>query len=194
MDDRSTPAGAVRSFVALPLGDAAVAALSEFLAGLKPHLADARLSRPEHLHVTLSFLGKVPLDRVPELARRVRDAVAAAPPMRLKLGVAGSFNGRVLWAGLSGDLDALRRLALGVQRGTRGFGSHSEERDFHPHVTPARFRRRLTGGEISALLALVPAWPASEWTGASVRLVQSNPGPGSSHYTELARVELGVES
>jgi RNA 2',3'-cyclic 3'-phosphodiesterase len=71
-----------------------------------------RVSARHRWHVTLAFLGDVPESRIEKAAQAVhRAAQRPAPPIEISFAGAGTFGrGRstILWAGLGGDLAALR--------------------------------------------------------------------------------------
>jgi 2'-5' RNA ligase len=95
---------------------------------------------------------------------------------------------RVLWAGVDGDVAALRSLGRVVRRACRAAGADVERAAYVPHVTVARYRAR--GGhdasaEVAALATLDgPPWPVTE-----VVLMRSTLGPKPS-YDPLARLPL----
>lgn len=127
-------------------------------------------------HVTLAFLGDRP-DAEP-LVTGLATAAAGHAPLALRLEGGGTFGGRVLWAGLGGQLEALAALADDVRR-TLHVG---DPRPFHPHLTLARGTR-----------LVVPAGVASHrgprWQVREVELVRSRLGSRPEHEV-LARLPL----
>src|SRR5690606_29883366 len=65
-------------------------------------------------HISLAFLGEVGEETLPELRQRLARAAARHRPLQLSLADAGGFGSvrraRVLWAGVTGDVPALRKL------------------------------------------------------------------------------------
>ena len=96
----------------------------------------------EQLHLTLRFIGEVerPL---------ADDLVAALGTIRfyrfdLQIRHLGRFdqrNGGALWAGVEPKAP-LATLAAKVERACQSAGLEAERRDFHPHITLARWRGR----------------------------------------------------
>ncbi len=134
---------------------------------------------PERWHLTLLFLGRVPEDRVPALVAAAGPAVAAAPPMTLRLSGGGRFGSvrrpQVAWAGLDGDVPALMNLAGRLTTAAAGLGLPVEDRPFRPHLSLGRWRPgRAADGTLTDRLAGYrgPAWPVTE-----VRLLESHLGP-----------------
>ncbi len=191
---------ALRAFVAVELGEAALAALRERqdrLATAAPRQA-VRWTRPEQCHLTLCFLGNVPVAQVPELTRGVAAALAGCAGFSLELDAAGAFPSlaapRVIWLGLRGDLEALRDLQQRVAIAAAGFGEHREERDFHPHLTLGRVTARdaRTARALGDLIARAPALPPAAWRVNAVRLFKSVLQPDGAVYSVLATFPLGA--
>ena len=137
----------------------------------------------ERWHLTLLFLGAVPPDVLAPLSARVAEAVAAAPPMTLRLSGGGRFGSarrpQVLWAGLAGDVAELGALATGLQRAARALRLEVEDRPFRPHLTLGRWRPgRPADGALAGRLGdyAGPEWPVEE-----VALVRSTLGPRARH-------------
>ena len=160
----------MRLFASLPVPAVARAHLAAALAGV-------RTTDVAQWHLTLAFLGEV--EAVEPLLPGLTDAARQVPPLQLRVSGGGTFPG-VLWAGLSGDLTGLHRLADAVAGACRDAGVRLDRKRFRPHVTVARRTGgvdRLTGYE-------GPAWTAQE-----VHLVRSRLGRGAVHEV-VARFPL----
>ncbi len=138
-----------------------------------------RWTPPERWHLTLLFLGTVPAEQVEELVAAAGPAVAATPPMSLRLAGAGRFGTRrrpqVFWTGVTGDDAALRVLAARLAAVARRLGLRVEDRPFRAHLTLGRWRPGRPGdGDLPERLAghRGPAWPVTE-----VELLESHLGP-----------------
>ncbi len=147
-----------------------------------------RWNEPARWHLTLLFLGAVPRELITGLADAVTPAVAAAPPIRLRLAGGGRFGSlrrpQVAWAGVDGDVGPLAELAERLVAAARALDLPVEERPFRPHLTLGRWRpRQPADGTVTDRLADYrgPVWPVRE-----VRLVESRLGPASAHETVAA--------
>ena len=128
----------LRLFCALRLPEAALDTLSDWQS---QHLRDGRPVRREQLHLTLAFLGHRPAEELPAIAGAMRDAAAAAEPIRLlpeRYRETRSVGMLVL--------KDLTGAAIGVAEGLFGrleqLGAYERERrPWLPHVTVLRFRR-----------------------------------------------------
>jgi 2'-5' RNA ligase len=127
----------------------------------------------------------VPAERVAALVERAGPAVAATPPLTLRLAGGGRFGSvrrpQVAWAGLDGDVRPLTELAVRLARVARSLDLPVEDRPFKAHLTLGRWRsRHPADGSLTDRLAGYrgPDWPVTE-----VRLLESRLGPKPSYET-----------
>ncbi len=160
--------------------DDAVAKTLHALAGEAQKRCQGRVMRRETLHLTLAFLGEVSEARVAE-ARRVADAVVAAP-FDFVLDRLGYWqHSRILWAG--GVSPPLTLLAKHLNDGLRAAGFRLDVRPFVAHLTLLRAARC---GEVPALTAPV-AWPVAEFA-----LVASKLSSQGASYRTIGRWPLAA--
>ncbi|MGW7595811.1 2'-5' RNA ligase family protein, partial [Streptomyces rubiginosohelvolus] len=115
------------------------------------------------------------------------------PAPRLALHGSGTFDERVAWSGVAGDLEGLHRLADGVRAVVRDCGIALEDRPLRPHLTLARVRRgdHTSAGEIAARLT---EFRGSPWPAERLHLVGGNPGRGTGQirYRDIEAWPLGT--
>lgn len=144
-----------------------------------------RWSAPERWHLTLLFLGAVPEDCVGPLGTAAAPAVAAAPPMALRLAGGGRFGSlrrpQVAWAGLDGDVGPLVELAVRLADAARGLRLPVEDRPFRPHLTLGRWRPRDPAD--GALTERLAGYRGPGWAVTEVRLWESHLGPKPTYET-----------
>ena len=127
----------MRCFVAVELPRP----MREEIGRLQSHIATKglRLVRPELVHVTMKFLGEVPLENVGLVTEALGRVKAAPFPARVS-GM-GAFPGRairVVWLGLTGNFQELYE---NVEQVLKPLGFAPEARGFSPHVTLGRVAR-----------------------------------------------------
>lgn len=156
---------------------------------------EVRWTQPEQMHVTLRFLGDVPNEKLPALENALGAAVVGSSPIKLSLEAFGCFpsarNPNVFWAGLGGAVDALQQLQARVEAHTNGFTSHEEQRDFHPHLTIGRVKRR--GAESRRLADELTKFRCASfgaWTVREIVLMRSKLSPEGAIHTKLAIVKF----
>lgn len=190
--NEQNPPATVRVFIALAPPDPAKEELAQELRplyGTHPHV---RWNRVEDWHITLAFLGELPARTVPLLRPPLADLAAAHRSPLLSLHGGGTFDERVAWSGIAGDLDALHLLAADVRSVVKGCGVALEDRPLRPHLTLARVRRgdHTSASEIAARL---DGFRGHAWHAERLHLVGSNAGRGQEQirYRDIAAWPLG---
>lgn len=188
-----------RLFVAITLPAPVLDSLAETQRTLRsatPH-GVVRWVDPASIHLTLKFLGDVPIAQRSTLETALALSAQQHAPFELSLADLGCFPNvrrpRVVWAGLAGALAALRALRDGIESAIAPLGYPTEGRPFSPHLTLGRVRREAPAPQASALGAQVARMrPATQpqWTISSVSLIRSDLLPAGAVYTELQRAPL----
>ncbi|HDR91198.1 MAG TPA: RNA 2',3'-cyclic phosphodiesterase, partial [candidate division Zixibacteria bacterium] len=106
---------------------------------------DVRCSwvKPHNIHLTLKFLGDTPEKRIGSIAEDIAFVLEGIAPVKLRLDGAGTFGGKspqVVWAGLSGETEAVELIAKTIDSATLQHGFKKEKRRFSPHLTVGRIR------------------------------------------------------
>ncbi|MER8184647.1 RNA 2',3'-cyclic phosphodiesterase [Kitasatospora sp. NPDC094015] len=192
MDD-SSEHSTRRVFVALAPPDDAKDELARALGPAYAGYPRLRWNRIEDWHVTLAFLGELPVTAVPVLRAALAGAAAAYPALELSLRGGDHFDDRLLWSGIGGDLDGLHRLAHEVRELVRSCGIAFRERPLHPHLTLARARRDDPTSVPRAADGLA-GFVGRTWRTERIHLVGSNigRGPGPIHYRDIESWPLGT--
>jgi 2'-5' RNA ligase len=102
----------------------------------------------------------------------------------------GRFGRRrftILWAALTGDLEALSALADRVRRELRRARVPFDYKPFKPHLTLARPGDRLAEERLRSDLAALDTYVGPEWTVDAVHLYSSELGP-KPRYERLASI------
>ncbi len=197
----TSPAGTetIRAFIAIAVPPAIVEDLRtvQTEVGSKLRSDGVRWTGSEHLHLTLRFLGEVRTARLKELIVAMERACEDLSPFRLVLEGIGCFpdvnRPRVIWVGVKGDLNSLRRVRQRVVQATAGFGNHAEDTVFHPHLTLGRINERTSkSGRVGDrwqpfLVPKLGAWQVSE-----VDLMESRLSPKGARYRKLAVIALAT--
>jgi 2'-5' RNA ligase len=169
----------LRLFLALRLPDEVVDAVAAW----QEQLRGARAVPPEHLHVTLAFLGHRPAGELAAIVGALRDAAARAGVLRLgferyretrSVGMLVLRDEGSLATALADDVQA-RLEALAVYR--------REGRPWLPHLTVARFRER-------PRLRLEPP-PVGTFVPSDAAAYLSRLRPSGAQYELLETVALG---
>ena len=184
---------AVRTFVAVELPPEAVQLLSSLIHRLRSLGLNAiHWVRPQSVHLTLKFLGDVEVVRLPHVCEVLAQTAQTQHCFQLRLQGAGTFppfgSPRVVWVGLSGDVESLQQLQHHVEESLARWGFPLESRLFVPHLTLGRVRGPLSAGGRKKLWAALDAIPVDmaltiEMKGVSLmRSILKSPG---AHYERL---------
>jgi 2'-5' RNA ligase len=169
-----------RLFLGLPLPAETV---EQLVPWQQAELQGVRIVPPEHLHVTLAFLGSTPVDRYAEIAAALAEAAGAG--RRPALTVSRYRETRSVAMLVLDDLEAR---ATGLAQNLHGLlerlGVYERERRaWLPHLTVARFRRSP---------GLSPALPElGEVSPSEAAVYLSRLRPGGAQYEILESVALG---
>ncbi|MCX5397777.1 RNA 2',3'-cyclic phosphodiesterase [Streptomyces sp. NBC_00102] len=166
--------GRQRLFVAVLPPAGAVAELRAAVVPLRalPGARSLRWTGEAGWHFTLAFLGEVDEALLPDLYARLERAAHRSEPFPLRVHGGGRFDGRVLWAGAAGALDALRLLAERAHAAARRAGVPMEEhRAYAPHLTLARSR---TDVDLHPFTGALEGFGGTAWEVDSLSLVRSN--------------------
>lgn len=156
-----------------------------------------RANAVDRLHLTLHFLGHIPVPDVEALTPRLDEVVARHSRIELLAQGVGAFpnlgRAQVLWAGIaSPELARLTALQADLGSVLRAAGLAVEDR-FHPHVTLARVRRPIRGPGRKLLQEWHARWRDAsfgEFTAAEVRLMRSQLGGGAPRYSTVTTFSL----
>ena len=196
----SASADTVRVFVSVGLSEEARGQLLDAVARIRAQVPDGiQWANPDGMHLTIKFLGNIPSSGVEPLLNCLGPVAAATMTFPLELAGLGMFPNRraprVLWAGVSGDLDALGRLQQDSEAAINALGYPPEQRAFRPHITMGRPRRNISDARSrqigDVVTALAP--PAkTRWQVDAVDVMRSELHPTGARYTVLGSVPLQV--
>ncbi len=184
----------VRAFFAIELDAPVREAAAEVVRALGETSGGeaVRWVRPEGLHVTLRFLGEIPLDCIPELVGCVRRETASLGSFRVRLGGVRPFPSarrpQVIVLDVA-PIEPLEEFAEAVERGVVASGLAPESRRFRAHLTLGRVRSRRFPSAPSAMTPEPAAWSVSEAV-----LFRSELRRSGARYTPLERIPLAVPS
>jgi RNA 2',3'-cyclic 3'-phosphodiesterase len=184
----------MRLFIAIELPGEIKKQMAEAQRRLKGAGVDASWTRSGGVHLTLKFLGEIPEPKVPEIISSLTGAASGSGKFRLEVAGVGAFpnprNARVVWIGVSGDIEKLTGLQAAIEDAMVRLGMEREERKFTPHLTLGRIRYiRSKESWLGALEELrdirLPGFDVT-----SVSLMKSELRPSGAEYAEMGRVEL----
>jgi 2'-5' RNA ligase len=134
----------MRVFAAIPLSEAALAAVGAVRDRLQAQEWPVRWVGDRGLHLTVRFYGEIHEDMVDGLGNSLADAVGRMDPLSIELGSLGVFptrrRPRVIWMGVAAP-PALELLYDRVERAAMTQGHPAAQGTYRPHVTLGRVQR-----------------------------------------------------
>jgi 2'-5' RNA ligase len=132
----------IRSFLAIDLPTAIKERLAGQIRDLSPGTSGIKWVDARRIHLTLKFFGSISTERVDEINEVTRQVTLKKQFFSLTLAGVGGFphirRPRIIWAGLSCDLEALLKLVEELEIAYEQIGIAREDRSFHPHLTLGR--------------------------------------------------------
>lgn len=183
----------IRAFLALPIDDEVRVKLGPSLAVLKR--GPIRPVAAASLHLTLRFFGDITSVTAGAIVNHIGQALLRRPLGSFSIGLEGRgifpLRGapRVLWVGVSGDLNSLTDLAVLAEEAAQACGLPAERRPFSPHLTVGRIRDG-TGLSRDEAERLLPDCHWGSWPVTRLLMMRSTLRPQGAHYSPLAEIEL----
>ena len=188
----------IRAFIAIDVPEPVLRAIAEAQDTLRGSGLKIRWVRKEGIHLTLKFLGDIDSDDVEKIRAGMGRATKAFSPVTMRADGLGVFpdlrRPRVVWVGLSGDIEALRALQRDLESQLNGLGFPKEKRPFKGHLTLGRVKGRLDRMKLREALEALGDFRTESFSAQSLVLFQSELRPDGAVYSRLAEVPFGNEA
>ena len=184
----------MRLFIAIELPEAIKQGIAKVQEQLRETGATANWTRPEGIHLTLKFLGEVEESKTREIMQMLVGATQGTGKLNLEVTGAGAFPNvktpRVLWLGVTGDVEKLGLLQASVENAMTGLGFEREERKFSPHLTLARIKFPKPRDNWQQKIESIRDVKLGGFEADRVSLMKSELKREGAVYTEVGRIEL----
>jgi 2'-5' RNA ligase len=185
----------IRMFIAIEIPGNIISKFCELQEGIEDYGFKIRWVRSENIHLTLKFLGNVEAAKIDEIAETISKTLEGYTPISLKAKGIGVFPGikrpRVLWIGLTGQLESLIRLQKTLDENLKVFGFPEEKRPFKGHLTMARIKAKIDVKKLGDALMAFRSFESETFTADQVVLYKSELKPSGAVYTKLASASMG---
>jgi 2'-5' RNA ligase len=159
------------------------------LRGLVPE-ARAAWSREANIHLTLKFLGEIPVELVARFESAISRAVKGSSTFPIAISGSGVFpnrrDPRVLWIGITDIEQGLAKLHSQLEDESEQEGFTRDGRPFHPHLTVARLRNQQGARELSRAHQDLN-FAAEQVTVNELLLIRSELSNSGSRYTTISK-------
>ena len=184
-----------RTFVALEIPTDLGATVIDYIKDLRDKVpgVSASWSREDSLHLTLKFLGEVPVARIDDVSAAASAAVRASGPFELILADSGVFPSRgkpnVLWIGIEDPQAGLPAVHQRLEEELAARGFARDTRAYHPHLTIARIRKP-HGAKDLAAAHRASDFAGQTFTAQELVVFRSELLPQGSRHTAISRHAL----
>ena len=155
--------------------------------------ARASWSRESNIHLTLKFVGEIPVELVPRFDSAISRAVKGFLPFPITISGSGVFpqkrDPRVLWIGIRDTEEQLAKLHSRLEDEAEREGLTRDEHHFHPHLTLARLRNQQGARKLSHAHEDLN-FAAEEITVRELLLIRSELSSNGSKYTTISKHAL----
>ena len=188
----------IRSFIAIELPPEVKQALASIQGKLKAAGgAPVRWVDPGSIHLTLKFLGDIDSGSTARITAALEEAARGTHSFSIEVSGLGVFPDprrvRVVWVGLTGELEKLSQLQKRIETGLVPLGFKEEGRAFTPHLTLARVRDYASPDERQQLGQLIEktGFDAKNVMNVNaVHLIRSQLTREGPIYTKIGTVDL----
>ena len=168
----------IRSFIAVEIPDTVKNSLQDLQERLSKSGINAAFSNLETLHLTLKFLGEIPLDDLGLLEKSMEKAVTGILPHRLFASGVGVFpsvkHARIIWSGIRGETHCLETLAAGLESFLfKEMNLKKEKKTFRPHLTLARIKHKISPDFIVTMIKTFKNFQTPGFSVSGISLFQS---------------------
>lgn len=186
--------GSHRIFVAVALDERLRDAINDLERRLEEAGARLRWVKPENLHFTLRFLGRISDAQLNRVRKAAQEAAKEMGAFQISLAGVGAFPNarrpRVVWVGVSDGGDALRELAARLDDTLARQRFPKEPRGFQPHLTLARVKESALVRDLGGSLGLFRDVKIGELEVRSLLVMESLLRPQGAIYTHVEEVPL----
>lgn len=183
----------VRTFIAVDTDPAVRKELTKLQQRVKRAHADVKWVKPENIHLTLAFLGNVPIDQIRPLEAAMDSNLQGQDKFILTFAGTGSFgkphHPHVVWAGINDSprlMELQRKIVAALQEANIVF----DEKSFSPHLTIGRVKSSKHAAELIDELEKEKETGFGSVDIAEVLLIKSVLKPGGAEYSILHRTAL----
>ncbi len=190
------PTNTWRVFIAIEIPASLGTRIINHIDHLRNLVPDARASwsREDNLHLTLKFLGDIPVASIEQLSAAAAIVASKVAPFEIVVQGCGAFpprgQPRVLWIGIDDPSSKLSELKRALEDECASAGFAREPRVFHPHLTIARIRQPQGSRQLAARHKEI-GFNREALNVAELAVIRSELRSEGSRHTVISRHELG---
>ena len=180
-----------RLFIGISTGCEIKYLLTDIQSSIPYNPGQIRWVSPKNIHMTISFLGNILLDNIPQFTQAIEE-VLNLDHFKVSIEKTGVFPSillpKILWLGVGNDLQKLTKLHAQVEKAVNLFKLRAEIENFIPHFTIGRVPQSY--GKIDVLPFLKYVYSPIQLEVNSVALYESLLLPEGTEYKVLTEFPL----
>jgi 2'-5' RNA ligase len=184
----------IRTFIAVELPEKIISSISRVQEDIRSYGFKVRWVRPKNIHLTLKFLGNVKKADIDKVGEAIFKSVKGYSPITLKAKGIGTFPGikrpRVIWVGISGQLDLIIGLHKALDEKLEAIGFPRENRSFKGHLTLGRIKAKIDPRRFGDALNEFVGFESESFVADRIVLFKSELKPSGAVYTKLIEASL----
>jgi len=184
----------VRSFIAINISAEIRNKLEEIQDDLKKTNVTMQLVKPENIHITLKFLGNVPVEDIKDIQDAIEEDISEFTSFPVSFQNIGVFPNpqypRIIWVGIEKGREELSLLNTKIENSISRFSLHQENRKFQPHLTIARVRSHKNHKRLVNTIEELKNIKAGEMLAEEIFLMKSVLKPQGAQYNTLKTFHL----
>jgi len=157
-----------------------------------------RFTSREKLHITLAFLPRVGLEKLPQISAVTKKICSQFSPISANLVNLAAFPNlklpRIIYINLAGETVTLSNLARKIQHGIEVLGFQFDHQRFLPHITIARTKSYVNNVERRRLGETIQRWGKInqlKFSVNSISILESVPTSAGHVHVLLEKINLG---
>lgn len=186
----------IRSFIAFDVEDSQlISHIIEFQKLLLNTGADLKLVEPQNIHITLRFLGDIPIHMVEKIQEKMKKI--SFTPFEVKIKGVGVFPTmrypKVIWVGITQGIAELHSIFNQLEDGLQELGFRPDPKGFSPHITIARVRSGRNRAQLVKIIEESRNVEFGKFTMKYLRLKKSDLTPKGPIYSTITEVSPVTE-
>ena len=184
----------MRTFLAFKISEEIRKHLEHLVAELSALDDSITWVKPQNMHVTIKFMGDVEESHISDIIEKVAPIVTRTPAFSLHCLGIGIFPNwkypKVIWAGLSGEVDAPIALHNEIEAALADMGLKKDEREFRLHLTIGRTKGIRSGSSVAKRVEALEVIDFGSFNVSELTLFKSELGADGPLYTPVKKFEL----
>lgn len=185
----------LRIFIAIELPEEIQKKLGDFANSIKNSQDKISLVSPQNIHLTLKFLGNVPINDIASIQSIISETAKLYTPFEASVKGTGIFpnerSPRILWIGTDKGKETIKKIYTDLENKLASIGIPKEERGFTAHLTIGRIKYIKDIKEFAQNISKHKEDLFGNFVVNGISLVKSTLTPKGSVYEILHMAKLG---